>query len=152
MYHLSFKSVAGLGVAFLAGASLTVGSMALARPDSTSEAGPKATVIATYDIQEKVRGKQATATIFDLTFEPGASSHPHRHPGPTFGYVLVGTFEFAVGDKEVQTLKPGDTFYEPALALHRVSRNPSKNTDARVLAIIIHPRDVKDLVLPARPN
>jgi hypothetical protein len=71
-----------------------------------------------------------------------------RHPGPIFGYVLEGEFEFAVGDEKVRTLKAGDSFYEPAMALHSVSRNPSDKTRTRVLAVLVHLRDAKDLVIP----
>lgn len=68
---------------------------------------------------------------------------PHRHPGPIFGYEL----EFAVGDEKVRILKAGDTFYEPAMALHAVSRNPSDKVKTRV-AVLVHPRDAKELVIP----
>ena len=39
------------------------------------------------------------------------------------------------------------TFYEPAGCLHRVSKNPGK-VKARVLAWVLHPQDVKDIVIP----
>lgn len=65
-----------------------------------------------------------------------------------FGYVIEGELEFALGDEKVRTLKAGDTFYEPALALHSVSRNPSATAKTRVLAVLVHPRDAKELVIP----
>jgi quercetin dioxygenase-like cupin family protein len=64
------------------------------------------------------------------------------------GYVLEGEYEWAIDDNESKVLKAGETFYEPAGCLHRVSKNPGK-AKARVLAWVIHPRDAKDLVLPA---
>jgi quercetin dioxygenase-like cupin family protein len=82
-----------------------------------------------------------------VTFAPGAGSAPHRHPGPVFGYVLEGEFETKVGDTPARTLKAGDTFYEPTMALHAVSRNPGA-VKTRVLAIMLHPRDAKELVIP----
>jgi hypothetical protein len=45
-------------------------------------------------------------------------------------------------------LKAGDTFYEAAMALHSVSRNPSAKNKTRVLAVLVHPRDAKELVIP----
>ena len=44
-------------------------------------------------------------------------------------------------------LKAGETFYEPAGCLHRVSKNPGK-VKTRVLAWVLHPRDAKDIVIP----
>jgi quercetin dioxygenase-like cupin family protein len=100
------------------------------------------------DIDEEVSGKKAKATTFEVTVAPGVAGTPHRHPGPIFGYVLEGELEFAVGDEKVRTLKAGDTFYEPAMALHAVSRNPSNKVKTRVLAVLVHPRDAKELVIP----
>ena len=42
----------------------------------------------------------------------------------------------------------GETFYKPTNILHRVSRNPNSKTRTRVLAVILHPRDAKQLVVP----
>ncbi len=74
---------------------------------------------------------------------------PHRHTGPTFGYVLEGEFEYGLDDEPAKILKAGDTFYEPTGILHRVSRNPSTKTRTRVLAVIVHPRDTKQITVPA---
>ena len=110
--------------------------------------GPAVKVLSAVDIEEEVAGQKAKATTFEVAFEPGAASPPHRHPGPIFGYVLEGELEFAVGDGKPRTLKAGDTFYEPAMALHAVSRNPSDKAKTRVLAVLVHPRDAKELVIP----
>jgi len=34
------------------------------------------------------------------------------------------------------------------MALHSVSRNPNKTTTTRVPAVLAHPRDAKELVIP----
>ena len=104
------------------------------------------------DIDEEVGGKKSRATTFEVTFGPGVAGTPHRHPGAIFGYILEGEFEFAVGTDKVRTLKAGDTFYEPAMALHAVSRNPSDKNKTRVLAVLVHPRDAKELVIPEPPK
>jgi quercetin dioxygenase-like cupin family protein len=110
--------------------------------------GPEVKVLSAVDVEEEVNGKKSKATTFEVTFGPGVSGTPHRHPGPIYGYVIEGEFEFAVGDGKVQKLKAGDTFYEAAMALHSVSRNPNSRTKTRVLAVLVHPRDAKDLVIP----
>jgi quercetin dioxygenase-like cupin family protein len=90
-------------------------------------------------------------TTVEVTLEPGESSPPHRHPGPVFGYVLEGEYEHAIDEQPARTLKVGDTFYEPTGCLHRVSKNPNAKTRTRVLAVVLHPQGVKDLVVPEKP-
>ncbi|MBX7074621.1 MAG: cupin domain-containing protein [Pirellulales bacterium] len=122
--------------------------VAFAQHGHSDSKGPEDKVISAVDVEEEVSGKLAKATTFEVTFGPGVEGAPHRHPGPIFGYVIEGEFDFAVGDGKVQKLKAGDTFYEPAMALHAVSRNPSDKFKTRVLAVLVHPRDVKELVIP----
>jgi quercetin dioxygenase-like cupin family protein len=83
---------------------------------------------------------------------PGESDAPHRHPGPGFGYVLESEYEWAIDNNPAKILKVGDTFYEPTRCLHRVSRNPSKNGKTRILAVVLHPADIKDIVIPEKDN
>ena len=61
------------------------------------------------------------ATAVEVTFPPGSASDEHRHPGFVLGYVLEGRFRFAVNGEPERILGPGETFYEPARALHSVS-------------------------------
>src|SRR5215203_6507926 len=91
--------------------------------------------LAVRDIVEKLDGKKAKATAVEVTLGPGEASAPHRHPGPAFGYVLEGEYEWAIDDNPARTLKVGDTFYEPTGCLHRVSKNPSKTGRTRILAV-----------------
>ena len=62
--------------------------------------------------------------------------------------MLEGELEFQVGDAPCRRLNAGDTCYESAMMLHAVSRNPSAKARTRVLAVILHPRDAKALVIP----
>ena len=73
-----------------------------------------------------------------LNREPGASSARHRHPGHhTFGYVIEGTYEFAINDEPPRTLKAGDAFYEPPTAVHTTSRNPSTDKPTKILVFMV---------------
>src|SRR5438045_8130971 len=85
----------------------------------------------------RIDGKKAKATTVEVTLGPGEASAPHRHPGPAFGYVLEGKYEWAIDDKPAKVLKVGDTFYEPTGCLHRVSKNPSKEGRTRILAVVL---------------
>jgi quercetin dioxygenase-like cupin family protein len=105
-------------------------------------------LLAARDIAEKLDGKEAKATAVEVTLEPGQAGDPHRHPGPAFGYVLEGEYEWAIDDQPAKVLKVGETFYEPAGCLHRVSKNPAAKGKTRILAWVLHPRDAKNLVIP----
>ena len=104
--------------------------------------------LAVREIAEKLDGKETSATAVEVTFEPGQAGAPHRHPGPAFGYVLEGEYEWAIDDQPAKTLKAGDTFYEPTGCLHRVSKNPAAKGNARVLAVVLHPRDARQITSP----
>ena len=134
-----------LALTIVAGA---VGGMALADHDGHGKGGVKE--LSRKDIIEKIDGKKSKATTVEVTLGPGESDAPHRHPGPAFGYVLEGEYEWAIDDSPAKTLKVGDTFYEPTGCLHRVSKNPSKTGRTRILAVVLHPADVTDIVIPEK--
>src|SRR3954452_15292879 len=136
-------SLAGLLISGLA-----VGGMALAQHAERAKGGVKA--LSRKEIAEKIDGKKTAATTVEVTLGPGQASAPHRHPGPVFGYVLEGEYEWAIDDGKPKVLKAGDTFYEPTGCLHRVSKNPSDKNTTRVLAVVLHPEGVKDIVIPER--
>jgi quercetin dioxygenase-like cupin family protein len=125
---------------------LGAGVVIAARHDEKHEA---VRTLAVREIAEKLDGKETNATAVEVTLEPGQVEVSHRHPGPAFGYVLEGEYEWAVGDDPAKILKAGETFYEPGGCLHRVSRNPRK-VKMRMLAWVLHPRDAKDLVVPVK--
>ena len=129
-------------------AAIGAGGMALAQHGE--RAGVKVTRLSQRDIAERLDGKKAKATTVEVTLGPGESSAPHRHPGPAFGYVLEGEYEWAIDDNPARTLQAGDTFYEPTGCLHRVSKNPSKEGKTRILAVVLHPADVQDIVIPEK--
>ena len=128
--------------------TLAVGGMTLAQHAEHGKGGVK--TLSQKDITEKIDGKKTKATTVEVTLDPGKSGVPHRHPGPAFGYVLEGEYEWAIDDKPIQKLKAGDTFYEPTGCLHRVSRNPSDKNKTRVIAVVLHPHDAKDIVIPEK--
>jgi quercetin dioxygenase-like cupin family protein len=125
-------------------AAVAIGGFAVTHDDKP---GVKRKVVSDRDMAEKLDGKEARATVVEVTLEPGQASPPHRHPGPVFGYVLEGEYEHAINDDPPKVLKAGDTFYEPSGCLHRVAKNPGK-VKTRVLATVLHPRDAKPIATP----
>ncbi|MCG6154824.1 cupin domain-containing protein [Rubinisphaera margarita] len=133
-------------ITFTIGTLLGMGGMHAAR-----ETGSIVTPLSSRDIVETLDGEKASASVVEVRLEPGGAGMPHRHPGPVFGYVLEGEYELGIDDQPAKILKTGETFYEPTGCLHRVSRNPSEEHVTRVIALVLHPRDMKNLVLPAHP-
>src|SRR5262245_25721606 len=55
-------------------------------------------------------GREVRISVLDR--DPGSTSARHRHPGHhTSGYIMEGTYEFAINGEPARTLKAGDTFY-----------------------------------------
>jgi quercetin dioxygenase-like cupin family protein len=129
-----------------------IGGMTLAGDDAADQGKPKVVTISEQDVSEKLNGKAVKATTVEVTLEPGQASMPHRHPGPVFVYILEGEYEWAIDDQPAKKLKVGDTFYEPAMCLHRVSKNPSDKSKTRVLAVLLVPRDAKQLSIPEKKD
>ena len=122
-----------------------VGGGALAHDRENAEA---VKVLSARDVKETLDGKDAKATTVELALEPGQAGTPHRHPGPVFGYVLEGEYELGLDDQPTKVLKAGETFYEATGCLHRVSKNPAAKGNTRVLAVVLHPRDARQITIP----
>ena len=133
-----------IALVFAAGAFIGVGGMAVAHQDEKG----RVKTISAGDIVEKLDGKKTKVTVVEVTLEPGQAGKPHRHAGPVIGYVLEGEYEWAIDDQPAKTFKAGDTFYEPTGCLHRVSKNPAAKGNTRVLAVVLHPRDARQITIP----
>ena len=128
--------------------ALAAGGMSLAQHDEHGKGGDYVKLLSQKDIIEKLDGKKAKATMVEVTLAPGQVEAAHRHPGPAFGYVLEGEYEWAIDDNQPKIFKAGDTFYEPTGCLHRVSKNPAAKGNTRVLAVVLHPRDARQITMP----
>jgi len=128
----------------MAGLLLGAGGMTFAHRHD----GESVKVLSTRDISEKLDGKDTTVTTVEVTIKPGEGGAPHRHPGPAFVYVLEGEYELGIDDKPTKIYKAGETFYEPGGCLHRVSKNPAAKGITRLIAVVVHPRDAKEIATP----
>ena len=90
--------------------------------------GEKVKEISITDIKEKLDGKDAKATVVEVTIEPGQAGVPHRHPGSAIGFVVEGEYELGIDDQPTKVIKAGETFYEPAGCLHRVTNYVQSRT------------------------
>jgi quercetin dioxygenase-like cupin family protein len=130
--------------------ALAAGGMSLAKHGEHGKGGVQVKLLSQKDIIEKLDGKKAKATMLEVTLAPGAVGTAHRHPGPALGYILEGEYEWAIGNNKPKIFKVGDTFYEPTGCLHSIGRNPSKKDKTRFIAVVLHPEDAKDLVIPEK--
>lgn len=70
-----------------------------------------------------------------VTFQPREIGAAHRHPIPTFAYVIEGEFE-STFDGKLYHYKAGDTFYEEPDKLHGETRTIG-DKPVKLLAIFI---------------
>jgi quercetin dioxygenase-like cupin family protein len=141
MFDVRYGAMSGLAVSFAIG----VGVMTMAQHSGSGLV--KVTRLSQREIIEKVDGQDARVTVEAVTIGPGQKDSAHRHSGPVFGYVLEGEYEHAIDDEPIKTYKAGETFYEPSGSVHRVAQNPSGKTETRLLAVILHPRDAREVTV-----
>ncbi|MBA4015717.1 MAG: cupin domain-containing protein [Pirellula sp.] len=140
------RTLLTLSVGAALGAAVDLGGLAIAHHKEKGHV--KVAQLSQRDIREKLDGNDAGATVVEVTFEPGQEDSPHRHAGPVFGYVLEGEYEHAIDNEPVRIDKAGETFYEPSGCVHRVARNASGKQRTRLLAVILHARDDKQVTVP----
>ena len=101
-------------------------------------AAPSSRPVAQKDAPKvNLDGWQLTAT--EISYPPGESSGPHRHPGFVIGYVLEGQYRFAVNQQAPTVLAAGQMFFESFDApgeVHTVSGNASTTQATKILAIV----------------
>jgi quercetin dioxygenase-like cupin family protein len=78
-------------------------------------------------------GGDMLLTVGEVNLAPGATGSKHRHPGPTFVYVLEGAVEIELEGTSAKTYHKGESFYEEPHQLHITTRNVSQTEPARIL-------------------
>lgn len=96
-----------------------------------------------------MNGKDLTVKVSEVTFAPGASSAPHRHPCPVVVYVLSGAMRMQVKGQPAGIYKAGETFFETPNDIHLVSANASKTKPAKFLAYFVCEGHPSKMVIPA---
>jgi quercetin dioxygenase-like cupin family protein len=126
------------GLAVVVGLLSSFGTWTAMRFITVSSAQPAPAAAKSLLIQPlaDLPGREVRITLLDRA--PGSSSPPHRHPGHhTFGYVVEGTYEFAIDGQPGRILNAGETFYEPPTAVHSISRNPSANERTKIIVFML---------------
>jgi len=92
--------------------------------------------------------KNKAVQMMVVDFPPLSRSPSHRHPCPTFGYVISGEI-VSVFEGKTYHYKAGDSFYETPNGLHSDARNDSKTETAKLLVIYIKDADKPAMVMTA---
>ena len=137
------KMIRGSVASYVLVAGATAGISVLvtwqgARPVTSSFAQPASPGVAQILSQPlaDLPGREVRMSLIDRA--PGVGSPAHRHPGHhTFGYVMEGTYEFAIDHQAPRLLKAGDAFYESPGAVHSTSRNPSADQRLKILVFMV---------------
>jgi len=79
-------------------------------------------------------GRGLRLTVLEVTYGPGGSSRPHRHPCAVVGSVIAGTPRSRVEGEPEALYRVGESFYEAPNGVHAVSANASDRDPVRFLA------------------
>jgi len=152
MTRREMNTVLGTTVATLISGTIAVlrGQAATPQRDTQEHATPNPPRGVTSLIHESIGDLgDSDATMLILTLQPKLVSTPHKHSGPVFAYVLEGRVENQVDPEDPKTYSAGDSWYEPAMHVHRTMRNLSDTELARVLVFMVTPKG-KPAGLPAQ--
>lgn len=84
-------------------------------------------------------GRIVTALTVELA--PGAVVGPHRHGGFVYVYLLQGSIRSHMEGEEPAEYMAGQSWIEPANALHTRTENSSTTEPAKFLAVVYSERD-----------
>ena len=110
---------------------VTIAVLGMATPIAGQAPTFKRTELQRADIS--IPGKEVATAIAELP--TGVTSGRHTHPGEEAGYVLEGSILLEVAGKPPMTLKAGQAFVVPAVAVHSALNNGSGG--AKVLSTYI---------------
>jgi quercetin dioxygenase-like cupin family protein len=131
-----------LAVAFLS--FIATPAVAQAKFSATSVLQSGTTAGGTSIAYPKTDSAEVTAVMLDIG--PGGETGRHRHPYPTFVYVLEGAIDVEMDGGEVQSHKAGDSFLEVVNTWHN-SKN-KRTTPAKVLVVFAGVHGKPNVVRP----
>jgi quercetin dioxygenase-like cupin family protein len=141
----SFNRDSLLSLLTAAAATAVAGTASAQRP-TASGASTRRDVIK----QELPGEPPRDVVLVEVTYPPGTGSPPHLHANGVVAFVVSGIITSKVGDEPERTFAAGSAWWEPAGAIHRVSRNASSTEPAKLLAIYVAPKGATpaDLMKP----
>jgi quercetin dioxygenase-like cupin family protein len=95
-----------------------------------------------------MKGSDLKIIVLEVTYAPGAASSAHSHPCPVVAYVLSGAIRSQVKGEPEAVYKVGESFFEPANAVHEISANASRTAPVKFLAYFLCDHETKLSVPP----
>jgi quercetin dioxygenase-like cupin family protein len=135
---LALLASAAVAAAVLSGSSGLPVPRTLSGNEPMQMAGRSAGIKSTIASQEKlahVAGK--TVTVEVVEFPPLAFAPEHHHAGSVTVYVLSGIVRSQIAGQPAMDFHAGQSFFEPAGAVHLFAENPSATEPAKFMAIHI---------------
>ena len=121
--------------------SAAAGPATQAPVQSANQAAKPRARVAFAHALPKLDGNQLKATVVEVNYGPGESSHPHSHPCAVIGYVVRGTIRTQVNGEAEIVKRVGESFYEPPNGVHLISANDSQTEPASFLAFFVCDHD-----------
>jgi quercetin dioxygenase-like cupin family protein len=81
-----------------------------------------------------LNGKRLKISLVEVSYEPGKGSASHSHPCPVIGYVVAGALRSQLNGEREAIYRAGESFFEPANAVHLISTNASSIEPVKFLA------------------
>jgi quercetin dioxygenase-like cupin family protein len=88
-------------------------------------------------------------SVVRVQYAPGEAGSPHYHTAPLVAYVVSGALRSRVGEGPERIYHAGESFYEPANAIHHVSANASMTEPVTFIAVFVAPANSTLTVTPA---
>lgn len=138
MKHLKTNHLLAI-ITTMAATFIAVPSKAQSSNDTNKYASTVHSVILTRALKDKgFTNKGVEMMVVD--FPVRSKSPAHRHPCPTFGYVISGEI-VSVFEGKTYHYKAGDSFYETPNGLHSDARNDSFTETAKLLVVYVKDTD-----------
>jgi quercetin dioxygenase-like cupin family protein len=108
-----------------------------ARPHSATDPHGESFRVAMERQMPAMDGKRLKLSVYEVTYQPGGYSTPHRHTCPVIGYVTAGALRSQSAGGRETVYRAGDAFYEEANKPHLVSADASKSEPVTFLAFFL---------------
>jgi quercetin dioxygenase-like cupin family protein len=126
--------------------------MGLCEPHAVADPGkPSRSRVTLTQALPALDGNHLTATITEVTFEPGEVSASHSHPCPVIVHMIEGAIRSQVQGEPEAIYRAGQTFFEAPNGVHAVAANASRQVPARFIAITVCDHD-GPLIVPTPPR
>lgn len=110
------------------------------------EGDPTPPVVIFSTLLPDIPGKRLVVVDLKFASKSSKETSAHRHPGSVYVYMTQGTARLGIEGQPVQQVRKGESFFEPAGALHTVAESASTTEPASGIAVMIVP-DGAPLVL-----